>query len=359
MFKAPRSRSLVVIAAVAACTLVGVPAPQASAAGTEIDVNFAELVFDYTDHTNITPVDPSCSLDDTDAYCVGKESGDIVRFNNAVSVGGVSIDAVIETVATDGARVTRYEVSSSSKFEDNPLWFWTRVVNDEAGGLVSFRLSFFEAGTYTGPGTGSPVTLRNVRFTGADINDSQFAQFSPIDGYAVTTDTELTFDPALGRFTSSATEDEAEFPWRYQVVLTYSSLTTLEYGVGANEQGSANFGLPGFGLGFDGGTVVNYGPLTAESPEPIAGPAPAPEIGFITDPATDPGDWEILPTCGVYLPGSTEPLTGTLEPGTYITRCAGGASAIFVALEYLDGELVVTEAPPGPAPAPVTPTFTG
>jgi hypothetical protein len=352
------SRPAVVLIALVSIASVGVPTPQAVASTSDVDVNFAEIVFNYEDHTNITPADPDCSLDDTSAYCVGKDPGDIVRFNNVVTVGGVSVDAVIETLAEENTRIRRYEVSSTSKFVANPTWFWTNLEVEQPGGVASFRLSFYEAGTYTGPGTGTQVTLRNVRFTAADVNDSQFAQFSPIEGYALTTDTELTFDPVLGRFTSSATEDEDEFPWRYQAVLTYSSVTTLTMGYGAEIAGTANFGLPGLGLAFDGGTVVNNGPLVAETPAPLAGPASAPTIGFTTTPATDPADWEVLPTCGVYLPGGTEPLTGTLEPGTYLTRCVGGTSATFVPTQYIDGELVVTGTP-SPAPTPATPKFTG
>jgi hypothetical protein len=49
---------------------------------------------------------------------------------------------------------------------------------------------------------------------------------------------------------------------------------------------------------------------------------------------------------------------GTLEPGTYLTRCVGGTSATFVPTQYIVGELVVTGTP-SPAPTPATPKFTG
>lgn len=373
VFRSSRSvRSVVAVAALAMLGVAVVPLPAASAAGSELNINFAQIVFDYDNHTNINPVDPNCSLDDTSAYCVGKDPGDIVRFNNAVTAGGVSVDAVIETIATVDTRIRRYEVSSSSKVLANPSWFWTNLGVDEAGGVASFRLSFFRSGTYTGPGTGEAVTLRNVGLTAGDLNAEQFAQFSEVQGYALTTDTELTYDPSLGRFTSSNTSDEAEFPERYQVVLTYSSLSSLTFGFGrARTSSSSNFALSGLRLPFDGGTVVNFGPLAAESPAPLAGPAPVPDIGFVTTPETSAGDWQVLPACGVYLPGGTEPITGTLEPGTYLTRCVGGTSSVFVPTEYVDGELVVTPTPPGPgpnpdpgprpdpSPVPATPKFTG
>lgn len=351
-------RRLAVVGAAAALLVVGAPVSTASANSSEIDINFAPILFDYTNHTNINPTSPDCLLEATDDYCVGKNAGDIVRFNNVVSAGGRSVDAVIETSLTD-AEVGRYEVSSRPSWEENPLWFWTRLAITEDGGYASFAMTFYEAGTYTGPGTGTPVTLRNVQLTANAINSVQFAQFSRVEGYTLALDTELTFDPALNRFTSSDTGDEDVFPERYRAVLTYSTLDALTFSFGRDrDTSSANYALAGESLGFDG-PVVERGPVTAESPAPIAGPAPVPEIGFTTTPATNPADWQTLPSCGVYLPGGTEPLSGTLEPGTYLTRCSGGVSEVFEPTEYVDGELVVTTAPPAPDPVPAKPAFTG
>lgn len=341
------------VLAVAFLFALGVPVTSVSASPTEVDINFAQIVFDYENHTNISPASPSCSIDDTSAYCVGKETGDIVRFNNAVTAGGTSVDAVVETLVQTDTRVRRYEVSSSSKVLANPSWFWVNLGVDEAGGTGLFRISFYLAGTYTGPGTGQPVTLRNVGLSAGDVNAQQFVQFSEVQGYALTTDTELTFNPTLGRFTSSNTSDEDEFPERYQVVLTYSSLSSITVGFGRDRTASsANFGLTGLRLPFAGGTVMEFGPVVADSPSPLAGPVDAPVIGFATTPATTPADWDDLPECGIYLPGGTEPLTGTLQPGTYLTRCVGGSSAAFTPTEYIDGELLVTGDTPGPGPSP-------
>jgi len=356
-------RRTAVVAAAVALLAVGAPLSTASAESSEIDINFAPILFDYTNHTNINPTTPDCLLEATGDYCVGKDAGDIVKFNDVVSAGGRSVDAVIETSLTD-AEVDRYEVSSRTSWEDNPLWFWTRLAITEDGGYASFTMTFYEAGTYTGPGTGTPVTLRNVQLTVDDVDNAQFVQFSRIEGYTLGSPTELTFDEALNRFTSSDA-DADEFPDRHRVVLTYSTLDTLVYSPGrVRDTSELNIALIGEALPFDG-PVVERGPVTAESPAPIVGPAPVPEIGFTTTPATSPEDWQTLPTCGVYLPGGTEPLTGTLEPGTYLTRCTGGASEVFEPTEYVDGELVVSESPPGPGPGPgpdpkpVTPSFTG
>lgn len=336
-----------------ALTVLGMPVTSVSASPSEVDINFAQLVFDYENHTNISPAGPSCSVDDTSAPCVGKETGDIVRFNNVVTAGGTSVDAVVETLVQADTRVRRYEAYTSSKVLANPSWFWVNLGIDEPGGTASFRLSFYRAGTYTGPGTGQAVTLRNIGLSAVDINAQQFVQFSEVQGYALTTDTELTFNPSLGRFTSSNTSDEEEFPERYQVDLTFSSLSSITFGFGRDRtSSSSNFAIAGLLLPFDGGTVEQFGPVVAESPDPLVGPVDVPAIGFTTTPATTPADWDVLPECGTYLPGGTGPLTGTLQPGTYLTRCVDGSSAAFTPTEYIDGELLVTGDTPGPGPSP-------
>ena len=350
--------------------LAGVPLQQASATGAELDVNFAEIVFDYEDHTNISPANPDCLLADTDAYCVGKGAGDIVRFNDVVSAGGQSVDAVVTTVATTSATISRYEVSSSSEWTDNASWFWTRTNISSAGAATVFNLAFYLAGTYSGPGTGTPVTLRNVAFSAIEIDNNQFVRFSEIQGYTLAAITELTFDPVTGTFQSSATNGDAEDP-EHRVVMTYSAVSSFDFSFGRITTNSTNnFSLAGLNLGFGDAEVVEYGPLEAETPDPIEEGTPVPEIGFITTPPTGPSDWEVLPECAVYAPADTDfatPLVGALTAGTYITHCSGGSSQTFVPTDYIDGELVVTAGPPGPGPTPgptpgpgpVTPRFTG
>lgn len=363
-----------VVAAVGAFSLAlaGLPAESVSAVGTEIDVNFAEIVFDYTDHTNVSPTSPDCLLADTSAYCVGKSAGNIVRFNNVVSAGGQTVDAVVTTVDTTSAAVSRYEVSSNSEWAANPTWFWARTDISTAGAATVFNLAFYLAGTYTGPGTGTPVTLRNVAFSAIEIDNNQFVRFSEIQGYTLAATTELTFDAATGTFQSSGTNGDAADP-AHRVVMTFSAISAFDFAFGrATTNSTNNFSLAGLNLGFGGATVVEHGPVEAETPDPIDEGTPVPDIGFVTTPPTDATDWDTLPDCGVYAPSDTTfatPLSGTLAVGTYVTHCSGGSSETFEPTDYIDGELVVTAIPPGPGPgptpgptptpSPVIPRFTG
>jgi len=99
--------------------------------------------------------------------------------------------------------------------------------------------------------------------------------------------------------------------------------------------------------------------VTAESPAAVPAGTALPAIGYTSDPVTSAADWTTQPTCAVYGPADltfSTPLTGVQPAGTYVTRCAPGTSAAYTDVTYVEGSIVVSPAPPAPAPEP---TFTG
>lgn len=365
MFSLGLSRRRVAAAVVAVATLAAVVAP---AAATPIDVGGVALNLDYGDHTNITPATPDCTSS-SDA-CVGKGDGDIVRFNNVVTIGGRSVDAVVTTGPLVDSLVTRYDVSTQSA--TNESWFWVRTAVDVPGGLSSFTFTFYEAGTYTGPGTGTPVTLVGLQLSALEVDNNQFVQFSDIQGYTLAADSLLTYDPVLRRFQSTSDGGDGLTDPRHLVVASYAAIGSVTVSFGRQSVNSVNnFALAFEAISFGDSPVVERGPVIATSPPDIDTVTPVPPIDYVTVPTTDPLDWDVEPTCAAYDPADTafaNPLSGTLAAGTYVTHCAGGESGTFDPTEYVDGTLVVTPAPapppgpaptPGPTPAPVTPRFTG
>lgn len=104
-------------------------------------------------------------------------------------------------------------------------------------------------------------------------------------------------------------------------------------------------------------------PLTVTAASPAAVPAGTalPAIDYSTDPVTSASDWTTQPTCAVYGPADltfSDPLIGVQPAGTYVTRCEPGTSAAYTNVTYVEGSIVVSPAPPEPAPMPV-PKFTG
>jgi hypothetical protein len=340
-------------ALIAAIALVASLVAPLSAA--TFDVGGAALNFDYTNHTNISPASPDCTS--SSDPCVGKQAGDIVRFNNVVTVGGRSVDAVVTTGPLVDTLVTRYDVSTQSA--TNESWFWVRTAVNVVGALSSFTFTFYEAGTYTGPGTGTPVTLAGLKLSALEIDNNQFVQFSDVQGYTLSADTRLTFDPALGRFQSNAANGDTLTDPRHLVVMTYGAIGSITVSFGRQTvNGTNNFALAFEAISFGDSPVIERGPLQANDLPDIDTNTPVPAVDFSTIPSTTPPDWDVLPTCGVYAATDTTfatPLTGTVAAGTYVTHCAGGSSPVFVPTEYLDGTLVVNAGPTPPGPTPPTP----
>jgi hypothetical protein len=131
------------------------------------------------------------------------------RYDNVVTLGDVSVDAIVSLVSTtnldsddnysDGVdNLIDYLDNSSSSFP-NAL----RTQIDIASGPETIdigeaviRVAFVQAGTRT------PLTLQNVIISVKDVDYSQFVEFAAISSYKLTSDTALqvatpTSDPSL------------------------------------------------------------------------------------------------------------------------------------------------------------------
>ena len=351
-----QSSSKVAVLALLALVIASVTAilPTRPADALSVDLQFAPLVFDYSNHTNISRATLDCDVLGTS--CVGMATGDIVRFNSVATVGDIVIDAVVTTVANDSSSVTRYEVAGS--WGSGNEYFRVRQ-SITAGGMTSYRFDFYVGGSYTGPGTGTPITLNNVQLTALEVDNRQWVEFSSFDGYTLAVDTQLTFRPNFpgyypivggGRFQSSNIDGSLDSV-PFQVMVTYTSLQSVTVGFGRETSADTNnFALAFAALPFTGHTTVDHGEIIAETPDPINEGTPVPEIGFYTQPPTELTDWAVPPRCEVFESGDTNfanQLTGSLQPGTYVTHCSGGSADTFVPLGYVDGVLIVN---PGVAP---------
>ena len=95
--------------ALGALTIIG--AQISAEAATTLNLNYAELNFDYASHTNITA---GVNCVDSTANCVGKNQGDAVLFTNVATVDGTVIDALVTTSALVNSTIGRYEVGASA-----------------------------------------------------------------------------------------------------------------------------------------------------------------------------------------------------------------------------------------------------
>ena len=262
-----------------------------------LDLN-SNLDLDYADHTNITP-SPGTDCSGSSA-CTGKTVGDVVRFNGVVTVGSTTVDAVVTTRPSAGPEatgvVTRYERSSSFD-EDGKFEFRVDGPTSTTPGMVGFLFEFYLAGTYTGPGTGVPVTLLNLGVVVDDIDPLQFFQFSAVDGYSVADPTDLVYDGANRRFSSPTDTVPGDDAERAYVELSAASAVELW---GGTEDGDSSTFQVTFGPATWTGSTTSTGPVVAESLA-ISAASSVPTIGW----SSSPGITTLLPVPPHYVSAST------------------------------------------------------
>lgn len=142
------------------------PAP---AEAFSVDATGTVFTFDYSPGGNGTLLSGGAPT----------SSGAVVQFSTVTTIDGVAIDAIVTTTLS-GATVGNYDNIGSAS--SNKPYFQVNNASTAAGGFTAFTFDFYEHGSYTGPGTGTPVTLRNVAVTSIDI-DGPGIQFQDFVGY--------------------------------------------------------------------------------------------------------------------------------------------------------------------------------
>ena len=202
------------------------------------------------------------------------------RYDNVVTLGDVSVDAIVSLVSTtnldsddnysDGVdNLIDYLDNSSSSFP-NAL----RTQIDIASGPETIdigeaviRVAFVQAGTRT------PLTLQNVIISVKDVDYSQFVEFAAISSYKLTSDTALqvatpTSDPSLviagsTRFfepNGSSSSSTNEPNW---VEVSYSQLSFVDIKIGSYKSGDVDFDIDFAAAGFT--TATTTAAITAPS----------------------------------------------------------------------------------------------
>jgi hypothetical protein len=248
-----------------AATLVGINAAPAHA--VTLDATGQTLDFTDSKKSNIIGTD-------------GKQSGDIVKYTSVATISGVTIDAVVEVVELTGiSALGSFDVtadgfdqasSGAAGIAANRLFQLSFPNNPPAGG-VKFRFNFYETGTYTGPGSGIPVTLSNVRINVYDVDAGQYAEFSSFQKYKIA----VTNNPDyLGAtLVSGSSPLRTKFAWANgagysanggtgnsydlgRLEVFYTSLTSLETFLGDANGGGAVYGMEwGIGPAWPDGTT--------------------------------------------------------------------------------------------------------
>jgi len=178
-----------ILGAVGAALVVGLLAPlgviatAAPASATVYDSSATPLKFTQAKRSAVSPVSAT-----------GTAVGDIMKYAGVATIGGVVVDAIITTVAIDAATINKYDEGSavtspppgSSQSVDD-LFMSNLTGSGSSLSMVTYNFTFYEGGTYTGPGTGVPVTLGNVSVNSYDIDGTggvkQFIDFKGFQTY--------------------------------------------------------------------------------------------------------------------------------------------------------------------------------
>ena len=185
----------------------------------------------------------------------GKNLNDIILYKKVVTVSGLAVDAVVTTKALTTISIGTYDTpgsASSSKTAFQVDATTNGTVSGATGGSAQFNIAFYEAGTYTKPGSGISVVLQNATVSSIDLDSSgsgdlQFTDFSGFQKYTLTSDTHLTptsisATPNRVHFLTNNNANSASIP-QDQATVVYTSLSSIDITVGNIKAGLGYYGI--------------------------------------------------------------------------------------------------------------------
>lgn len=200
-----------------------------------LDLDGAPLRFDAVGQT----VEPSSLIE------APMSVGETLTYRDVATVDGFTVDAVITVVSVENLLGGQAEYTDENNA--NPELDGAIEADVNAGpstpGRVIYRMAFFHGGTYTGAGTGVPVTLLRLRMHVYDVDNLQFVEFSGFAGYQLSTNTIVTVTAGSSgrtRFaettdTSTSTGSSRTAYTRGRVTVRFDAVSSYEYAYGVIE----------------------------------------------------------------------------------------------------------------------------
>lgn len=194
------------------------------------------------------PVVPSSGLQFSNTIDIGSNAvpGFTQRYGNIVTIGGVSFDGIVTVLGTNGGRFNVLDYTKSGSTA--PIN--TQMSAPTTGGSVSYQVAFVYHGT------DDPVTLRDIYVNVTDIDSRQWAQFSGVQQYSLssspatklvvqTNATNSSIPVGAYRFaeTNNISSNDADQDFWAQVKYDQASSIIVTLAKGAGTAGSAVFGV--------------------------------------------------------------------------------------------------------------------
>ena len=217
-----------------------------------LDANYQQLVFDHTNY-DTSFNNPRGSL----------TSGQVILFKDVITIGDQAIDALYTLQSQDtNIRIDRIDDGGvDGDYISTDLFGPGLTFEDRS---ITAEISFYEAGTYTGSGTGNRVTLENIVINTYDIDAFQYQVFKGFQSYEVANNTGITissqsdgsvkFSDESGQGTTG-TQDEG------RARVYYDAIDTFEI-----QMGTASLGYIYFYLDFQQGPAWTGDTTTTDTP---------------------------------------------------------------------------------------------
>jgi uncharacterized repeat protein (TIGR02543 family) len=194
---------------------------------------------------------------------VGAGVGFSHRYDNVVTVGGVSVDAIVSVVSVTGIDSDDNHANGANNLLDE------LDENGSDGDAIKLNLDVFGLDSQSGDtnfqgeavirvafvqdNTSTAATLQNVVVNVKDIDSNQFVEFPGITSYLLSNPTDLnvatnTTHPNLvpagsTRFFEPLGNSSQSTDEQHWAQISFSQLTSVDIKLGARESGSAFFGL--------------------------------------------------------------------------------------------------------------------
>jgi uncharacterized repeat protein (TIGR02543 family) len=239
-------RRFMSVALIAVLAVVNLSLMASPARAIAIDASAAAFNFHYaTNGTLLSGTTP-------------KDNGAVVKFSNITgsTIPGVSIDAIVETELSSGT-IDNYD--NPGQASNNAEYFQIDGKSTVGKGTMGFNFAFCEGGTYTGVGTGTPITLQNVSITSIDLDGTtafcQFSDFTSFQSYYVADNTNLDIQTnatdssiplGVTRFMGTSCVNGNLNIVEDAIQVQYDSVTTFSVKFGADRVTSGGY----FGIAF-------------------------------------------------------------------------------------------------------------
>jgi len=220
-----------------------------------LDINGIITPVEFATRESLTVDVNRQSLDFSNATSIqgdGTNQGDLIKYSNVVTIDSKLIDAVVEVVEINNAEIV--SIDSTDVPTTNTAYLQPRLgPATGAGGYLELGIKFYEAGSYTGIGTGKQATLQNVLVNSYDIDLTQYQTFSGFSSYELTDNTDLSvtvLDDNSVRFRDDNDVDRTGTDARARVRVLYDSVTDFQMRMANDFPGKWWLGLPPGGKSF-------------------------------------------------------------------------------------------------------------